>query len=180
MKTLFTFIMGLCVACIAVGFALGHAFQDEVEIREVWQTVIVEAAPDMPDTPSTPSFEVLSMPASDLKSELRKYKQCDFRYLDDTYYYTDKETAGELITLIHDSLPSYAAETWDCDDIALFFKVRMAYDYGLNCVGYAEGGHIGFTHAWNVVLTDEGVFAYDLDLNEWVNEDWYDEQFIQF
>ena len=82
--------------------------------------------------------------------------------------------------LVSIEIPEFTAETWDCDDIALYVKAEMARLYGLNCVGYAEGGHFGYSHAWNVVLTSEGVFTWEGELQQWNNESWYDANMIWF
>ncbi len=124
------------------------------------------------------SFPISTISQSDLKVQLRKFTGCDKHYLDETYYYTDYTNTSTLLASIE--MPLFIPETFDCDDMAWYLKSEMARLYGLNCVGYAEGDHLGFTHAWNIVLTTEGVFTWEAELQEWNNESWYDPSIIWF
>lgn len=54
-------------------------------------------------------------------------------------------------------LPPYKHDLWDCDDYATTFKAWFSRYYG-NGVGIAFGkDEHGRPHAWNLVLTDEGI-----------------------
>ena len=145
---------------------------EPLDIVEPTQTPIVEPVDDVLEYP------ILQYAQSELKVELRKYRQCDFHYLDDTYYCTDFNSTEALLLSI--DIPTFVPETFDCDDIAWYLKEQMSLEYGLNCIGYVEGNHVGFNHAWNVILTNDGVFTWEGELQEWGNESLYDPNLIWF
>ena len=140
--------------------------------------IIVPLTTPQPTVEEPLEYPIYSIEQSGLKKELRQFTGCDKHYLDEIYYYTDYANASILLTSIE--MPEFIPETWDCDDMAWYLKSEMARLYGLNCVGYAEGDHVGFDHAWNIVLTTEGVFTWEAELQEWNNESWYDASLIWF
>ena len=171
-------VMAVVYLIFAIGAGTGYAvcwlWPEPQVIAEVPAVQVVEAI--IEDEPLT--YTAYSMESPDLKIELRKFKQCDFHYLDETYYYTDKTTVSDLLVSIE--MPEFIPETWDCDDIALHLKSEMTRLYGLNCVGYAEGDYVGFYHAWNIILTTDGIYTWEGELQQWNNESWYDPNLIWF
>ena len=171
-------VMAVVYLIFAIGAGTGYAvcwlWPEPQVIAEVPAVQVVEAI--IEDEPLT--YTAYSMESPDLKIELRQFKQCDFHYLDETYYYTDKTTVSDLLVSIE--MPEFIPETWDCDDIALHLKSEMTRLYGLNCVGYAEGDYVGFYHAWNIILTTDGIYTWEGELQQWNNESWYDPNLIWF
>lgn len=161
---------------MGTGYAVRYLWPETQVIVEVPAVQEVEVEAVIEDEPIT--YTAYSMDMASLKVELRQFKQCDFHYLDETYYYTDYTTVSDLLVSIE--MPEFVPETWDCDDIALYLKIEMARLYGLNCVGYAEGDHLGFYHAWNIVLTTDGIYTWEGELQQWNNESWYDASLIWF
>ena len=157
----------------ALAWLIPASFSTQADIIQPLPTPTATAQPV-----ESLSFPVYTVDQADLKRELRQFTGCDKHYLDETYYYTDYANASVLLESIE--MPLFIPETWDCDDMAWYLKSEMARLYGLNCVGYAEGDHLGFYHAWNVVLTDEGIYTWEAELQEWNNASWYDASLIWF
>ena len=159
--------------CFAIGLSLGLFLPYDIFEQT---TPLITPSPETP-TPTAVTFTVSSLNRSELKT-LVTYN-ASVKYDDIDYYYTDKTTADMLLQTIVQDLPEYKEATWDCDEIALYTKVEMARRYGINGVGFACGYYDGNRHAWNLILTDEGLQVFDAGFDQWGNES-YQADYILF
>jgi len=70
--------------------------------------------------------------------------------LDGTYYTVDTDTFKKIIDWDWTDTRKYLSETFDCDKFAMYFKSRMAINFGLNAVGVILDYSAG--HAYNLVI----------------------------
>jgi hypothetical protein len=82
--------------------------------------------------------------------------------LDGVYYTVDLETFRKIIDWDWTDTRRYVLDKFDCDKFAIYFKSRMAIDFGVNAVGVVLDYSAG--HAYNlVILRNEKVdwFLYE-------------------
>lgn len=164
-----TFLLSLmCFLCFGMGLGLGLFYP---------ATHCTETPISPTPTPTAIAFSTSSVN----RSELRGMITCNgtVKYNDIDYYYTDKTTADTLLETIVQDLPEYKHATWDCDEIALYVKTEMARRYNINGVGFACGYVDGNRHAWDLIITPDGIQAFDAGFNQWGNES-YQADFIMF
>jgi len=70
--------------------------------------------------------------------------------LDGTYYTVDLQTFKKIIAWDWTDTRKYVWDRFDCDKFAIYFKSRMAIDYGVNAVGVVLDYSAG--HAYNLVI----------------------------
>jgi len=83
-------------------------------------------------------------------SKLPNFSPAKVLRTDGNYYATDYETFKKIIAWDWTNTRQYIVDTFDCDKFALYFKVRMAINFGINAVPAVfdyDGGH-----AYNVVV----------------------------
>ena len=74
--------------------------------------------------------------------------------LDLTYYTTDIDTFKKIVGWDWSDTRKYISETFDCDKFAMYFKSRVAIDFGINAVGVVLD--YSAEHAYNLVILKEG------------------------
>lgn len=79
----------------------------------------------------------------------------NFRYdrwlrLDIAYYGVDLETFMKIVVWDWTDTKKYILDKFDCDKYAIYFKARMALDFGINALGVVLDYSSG--HAYNVVI----------------------------
>jgi hypothetical protein len=96
---------------------------------------------------------------NDLKS---KGGMLSWLRLDGTYYSTDMNTFKKIVEWDWTDTRKYIADVFDCDKFAMYFKARMAIDFGINAVGVILDYSAG--HAYNLVILRDprGVVNYYL------------------
>jgi hypothetical protein len=113
-----------------------------------------------------PSFQVSRIQLTEL--ELRRVVSDiankgglqDWLRLDGNYYTVDEDTFKKIVEWDWTDTRKYITDTFDCDKFAMYFKARMAIDFGVNAVGvildYSSG------HAYNLVIfkNQQGVEWY--------------------
>jgi len=70
--------------------------------------------------------------------------------LDDKYFSVDRSTFEKIIQWDWTDTRKYLSDTFDCDKFAMYFKSRMAIDFGINAVGVIFDYSAG--HAYNIVI----------------------------
>lgn len=70
--------------------------------------------------------------------------------LDGNYYTVDMETFKKIVEWDWTDTRKYVLDRFDCDKFALYFKSRMAIDFGINAVGVILDYSAG--HAYNLVI----------------------------
>ena len=73
--------------------------------------------------------------------------------LDGRYYTVSLEDFKRMIDWDWVDAKRYELEKFDCDDYAMLFKARMAFEFGVNAIGYVIDWSAG--HAYNVVLVED-------------------------
>jgi len=76
----------------------------------------------------------------------RKY----WLYLDGYFYTCALEDFRKIIEWDWTNYKKYLSEVFDCDDFGMYFKVRVALNFGINAVAYVIDYSSG--HAYNVVF----------------------------
>jgi hypothetical protein len=74
--------------------------------------------------------------------------------LDLTYYTTDIDTFKKIVGWDWADTRKYISETFDCDKFSMYFKSRVAIDFGINSVGVVLD--YSAEHAYNLVILKEG------------------------
>ena len=87
-------------------------------------------------------------------SKLKNFNRNNWLQLDGIYYITSMDTFKKIIQWDWTDTRKYISETFDCDKFAMYFKSRMAIDFGINGVGVVLDYSSG--HAYNVVIVKEG------------------------
>jgi len=77
--------------------------------------------------------------------------------LDSYYRFTGK---GILSRLAYKLDEKWVKDYFDCDDFAWLYKA-LASKLQLNGVGFVIGRYDGGLHAWNVALTNEGIYQVE-------------------
>jgi len=107
-----------------------------------------------------------------LNNLFNKTKPYSWFRLDGKYYTTTLDLFKKVVEWDWTDSRKYISESFDCDKFSIYFKSRMAIDYGINTIGVIldySGGH-----AYNLVIvknpnpqlylfepqTDE-IFTYD-------------------
>jgi len=70
--------------------------------------------------------------------------------LDGTYYTVGMETFKKIVSWDWTDTRKYVLDRFDCDKFAIYFKSRMAVDFGINSVGVILDYSAG--HAYNLVI----------------------------
>ena len=70
--------------------------------------------------------------------------------LDNNYYAVDMETFKKIVEWDWTDTRKYIADTFDCDKFAMYFKARVAIDFGVNAVGIVLD--YSSSHAYNIVI----------------------------
>ena len=70
--------------------------------------------------------------------------------LDRHYYATDPESFVRIVEWDWTDTRSYTIDRFDCDKFALYFKARLALDFGVNAVGVVLD--YSSAHAYNLVI----------------------------
>jgi hypothetical protein len=70
--------------------------------------------------------------------------------LDGNYYTVDMETFKKIVEWDWTDTRKYVLDRFDCDKFAIYFKARMAIDFGVNAVGVVLDYSAG--HAYNLVI----------------------------
>jgi len=78
----------------------------------------------------------------------------DWLRLDGAYYTVDLETLKKIIAWDWTDTRKYVSDKFDCDKFALYFKSRMAIDFGINAIGVVLDYSAG--HAYNLVIVKSG------------------------
>jgi hypothetical protein len=73
--------------------------------------------------------------------------------LDRTYYAVDLETFKKVVDWDWTDARKYVLDRFDCDKFALYFKSRVAIDFGINAIGVVLDYSAG--HAYNLVITKD-------------------------
>jgi hypothetical protein len=92
--------------------------------------------------------------------------------LDGEYYTTDMDSLKRIIDWDWTDTRKYITDTFDCDKFALYFKSRMAIDFGINAVGVILD--YSAEHAYNLLIVkdssvkwylyepqNDNIFTYD-------------------
>jgi hypothetical protein len=92
--------------------------------------------------------------------------------LDGEYYTTDIDSLKRITEWDWTDTRKYITDTFDCDKFALYFKSRMAIDFGINAIGVILD--YSATHAYNLLIVkdssvkwylyepqNDNIFAYD-------------------
>jgi hypothetical protein len=70
--------------------------------------------------------------------------------LDGTYYTVDFDTFKKIVEWDFTDTRKYLTDTFDCDKFAMYFKSRLAIDYGINAIGVVLD--YSSSHAYNLVI----------------------------
>jgi len=70
--------------------------------------------------------------------------------LDHYYYATDPESFRRIVEWDWTDTRRYTTDRFDCDKFALYFKARLALDFGVNAVGVVLD--YSSAHAYNLVI----------------------------
>ncbi len=90
-----------------------------------------------------------------------KYNLRGWFPLDGTYYTTDRDTFKKVVEWDWSDTRKYIVDTFDCDKFAMYFKARIAIDFGINAIGVILDYSAG--HAYNlVILYENGRYNYYL------------------
>jgi hypothetical protein len=92
--------------------------------------------------------------------------------LDGSYYTVDMDTFKKIVEWDFTDTRKYLTDTFDCDKFAMYFKSRLALDFGINAVGVVLDYSAG--HAYNLVILkdsqtrwylyepqDDSIFTYN-------------------
>lgn len=74
----------------------------------------------------------------------------DWLRLDGNYYTVDMDTFKKIVEWDWTDTRKYIDDTFDCDKFAMYFKSRMAIDFGINAIGVILDYSVG--HAYNLVI----------------------------
>ena len=77
--------------------------------------------------------------------------------LDNNYRSIDPKTIQLLLGRIG---MNYTEDYSDCDDFAWYYK-GLASKEGINGVGFVIGRSVGGVHAWNILLTSDGIYQLE-------------------
>ena len=103
-----------------------------------------------------PPFEVATtqLSESDLRSVVgdvySKSRPATWLRLDGTYYTTDLDTWRKIIEWDWSDTRRYVIDRFDCNSFAMYFKTRVALDFGLNAVAVVLDYSAG--HAYNIIV----------------------------
>jgi len=73
--------------------------------------------------------------------------------LDGTYYTVDLDTFKKIIEWDWTDTRKYLEDTFDCDKFAMYFKSRMAIDFGINAIGVVLD--YSSEHAYNLIIVKD-------------------------
>ncbi len=113
-----------------------------------------------------PPFKIsrVQLSESDIQSVINsiynKSRPAGWLRLDGTYYTTDPQTFNNIIKWDWTDTRKYVTDTFDCDKFAMYFKARMAIDFGINAIGIVIDYSAG--HAYNLVIlkSSQGINWY--------------------
>ena len=70
--------------------------------------------------------------------------------LDSNYYTVDFDTFKKIVEWDFTDTRKYLTDTFDCDKFAMYFKSRLALDFGINAIGVVLD--YSASHAYNLVI----------------------------
>lgn len=87
-------------------------------------------------------------------------------YFDGIYKYATLERWGVILWDVLSNIDPWTAEEWDCEDIALLVKSRISERYRLNGCALAIGNTPFGYHAWNMLMTEAGLYHLEPQTGE--------------
>jgi len=106
-----------------------------------------------------PPFKIqrITLSESELQSVINdiysKSRPAGWLRLDGDYYTTDPQTFNNIIKWDWTDTRKYFIDTFDCDKFAMYFKSRIAIDFGINSIGVILDYSAG--HAYNLLIIKE-------------------------
>ena len=133
-------------------------------MKELINWFLDELAKKLP--PPTPAPEDLQeIPAGALATMLDD-RGIDFYFFDSKIVYPTHQRWGELFWDVLSNIDPWSKEYWDCDDISLLVKSRFAERYRINGIGIGLGMAPGGYHAYNIFLSEKGLFILEPQTGE--------------
>jgi len=106
-----------------------------------------------------PPFKInrIQLSESDLQNVINsiysKSRPAGWLRLDGNYYTTDMATFKKIVEWDWTDTRKYITDTFDCDKFSMYFKSRIAIDFGINAIGVVIDYSAG--HAYNLVIIKE-------------------------
>ncbi len=89
------------------------------------------------------------------------------------YYYVNGEKWAEVMEYIYFKVekPKYIEARMDCEDFAFWMKGMVSGFFGLNWFGVVFGESPMGYHAWNILMTENGVMYFEPQTGEFFPPD---------